>query len=138
MSTHYFWDIENVSFHNLHAIMDHVAKADGAIQCHVVFAKIKEARKEALMDHGWQLTSTEGCSRNSADIKIKEMIEALLDNAGSDVEKIVIITEDSGFLKIGRRIIEEGIDLEVICATKDPAWVRELASRKKNFNRTKE
>jgi len=90
------------------------------------------------MDHGWQLTSTEGCSRNSADIKIKEMIEALLDNAGSDVEKIVIITEDSGFLKIGRRIIEEGIDLEVICATKDPAWVRELASRKKNFNRTKE
>ena len=138
MSTHYFWDIENVSFHNLHAIMDHVAKADGDIQCHVVFAKIKEARKAVLMDHGWQLTSTEGSSRNSADIKIKEMIETLLDNTGSDVEKVVIITEDSGFLKICRRIIKEGIDLEIICATKDPAWARELADQKKNFRRTKE
>lgn len=133
MSTHYFWDIENVSYHNFDAIMDHVRDEDGDIQCHVVFAKIKEARKDALMDQGWQLTRTEGIAHNSADMKIKEMIEGLLDESTSGVEKVVIITEDRGFRKIGRRIIEQGIDLEIICATKDPAWVRELVNLKETF-----
>ncbi len=133
MSTHYFWDIENVSFHNLDAVMDRVSGEKDNVVCHVVFAKIKDARREALTARGWNLVETEGISRNSADRKIKEMIESLLEDPESDIEKVVIISEDKGFRKIGKRIIDRGLDIEIFCATKDPAWVRELMHYKETF-----
>ncbi len=133
MSTHYFWDIENVSFHNLKILMDRVNGEKDNVVCHVVFAKIKDTRREALTARGWKLVETEGIARNSADKKIKDMIRNLLDDPGSDAEKVVIISEDKGFRKTGMSIIEKGLDLEIICATKDPGWVRELMKYKETF-----
>ncbi len=133
MSTHYFWDIENVSFHNLDVIMEHIRATNGYIRCYVVYAKIKAARKDTLIDHGWELIKTEGIGRNSADKKIIEMIRTLLDS-DSNAEKIVIISEDKGFYKIGRTVIDRGLDVEIICSTKNPLWVHDLADYKK-FNR---
>ncbi len=133
MSTYYFWDIENISFHNFERIMDHVRLEKDDVQCYVVFAKIKEAHKEVLKTHGWQLFMTEEISRNSADMKIKDMIEILIENDQTDVRKIVLITEDKGFKKTGKKIIEKGYDVEIICATKNPTWVNELAAYKKDL-----
>ncbi len=113
--------------------MDRVNGEKDNVVCHVVFAKIKDTRREALTARGWKLVETEGIARNSADKKIKDMIRNLLDDPGSDAEKVVIISEDKGFRKTGMSIIEQGLDLEIICATKDPGWVRELMKYKETF-----
>ena len=48
MTDYFFWDIENVSFHNLDAIMKHVNDSKHDESCYVIYAKIKEARKEEI------------------------------------------------------------------------------------------
>ncbi len=125
MATYFFWDIENVSFHNLERIMEHTGKSDAEI-LYVVYSKIKEARKEKLQESGWILIQTEGISRNSADYKIQEMIQLILKKEPPLPDKIFLITEDKGFYNISQQIIDTGIKLEIICATKDPQWIKDL------------
>ena len=126
MLSYFFWDIENVSFHNLDRVMQHVHETTGAAELYVVYSKIKEARKVRLIENGWLLVQTEGISKNSADHKIEEMINLILAGRENLPEKITLITEDKGFYKISQQIIARGIQLEVICATKDPQWIKEL------------
>ncbi len=126
MITYIFWDIENVSIHNLERIMERVNNIQGDIKRYVVYSKIKEARKKALLDNSWILTDTGLISRNSADIKIKEMIDEILEDESNRVNKIILITEDKGFYKTAKKIIAGGIEVEVICGTKNPAWVKRL------------
>lgn len=133
MSTHYFWDIENVSFHNLEKIMNHIENEKNDVHCHVVFAKIKEARKEVLITNGWELIKAEQIGNNSADFKIKEMIESLLSKENNNLKKIVLITEDKGFKKTGKKIIDAGCDFDIITATKNPDWITELNNYKKSL-----
>ena len=55
MITLIFWDIENVSIYNLDRIMDHILLIQGNNERYVVYSKIKEARKQALVDKEWIL-----------------------------------------------------------------------------------
>lgn len=126
MVSYFFWDIENVSFHNLEKIMKHVNEASGEIKLYVVYSKIKEARKFQLLENGWTLIQTGGIAKNSADYKIKEMIDSILKDKLNTTGKIFLISEDKGFYKISRNIIMNGIPLEVICGTKDPQWIKDL------------
>jgi hypothetical protein len=126
MMTVIFWDIENVSIHNLERIMDRISGIPGNTVRYVVYSKIKEARKQSLLDNGWILTDTGQIGRNSADIKIKEMIDDVLCDENRLVGKIIIISEDKGFYKIAKRIKEQGIGVEVICGTKSPGWVERV------------
>jgi len=125
MTTYFFWDIENVSFHNLERIMQHTGKTEHE-KMYVVYSKIKDARKEQLLGNGWILIQTEGISHNSADYKIQEMIQLVLKEKSSLPDKIYLITEDKGFYKISQQIIDSGIKLEIICSTKDPQWIKNL------------
>ncbi|PKL17851.1 MAG: hypothetical protein CVV49_08710 [Spirochaetae bacterium HGW-Spirochaetae-5] len=125
MSIFFFWDIENVSFHNLERIMLHTGR-DEDEKRYVVYSKIKEARKEKLLEKGWVLVETDGISKNSADYKIQNMIQTILENRSSLPDKIYLITEDKGFFNISQKIIDTGIKLEIICSTKDPQWVKDL------------
>jgi len=125
MTTYFFWDIENVSFHNLERIMKHTGKTEDE-KLYVVYSKIKDSRKEQLLENGWILIQTEGISHNSADYKIQEMIQLILKEKSSLPGKVYLITEDKGFYKISQQIIDSGIKLEIICATKDPQWIKNL------------
>lgn len=125
MITYFFWDIENVSFHNLEKIMQYTGKSEEE-KLYVIYSKIKEARKVQLTEEGWILIQTENPGKNSADYKIQEMIELILNERSTLPMKIFLITEDKGFSKISRKIIENGIELEVICGTKDPQWIKDL------------
>ena len=87
MTTYFFWDIENVSFHNLEQIMQHTGKSENE-KLYVVYSKIKDARKETLLEKSWILIQTEGISRNSADYKIQEMIQLILKEKSSLPDKI--------------------------------------------------
>lgn len=127
MMTYYFWDIENVSFHNLERIMKHVHETSGPKKQYVVYSQIKESRKDRLAEVGWELVKTMGIYKNSADNVMKEMIESILDDNGIAAKKIVLITEDKGFYKISRQVIIAGIELEVICGRKDPEWIKKLS-----------
>jgi len=133
MTIYFFWDIENVSFHNLKRIMEHVNSASKQagnsilkIFLFAVYSRIKESRKIELTENGWELVLTAGAARNSADLKIKEMINSILDNKAAETGKIFLITEDRGFYKISQRIISSGIQLEIICGTKNPQWIKDL------------
>ncbi len=126
MISYFFWDIENVSFHNLARVMKSVSETDGDIKLHVVYSKIKEARKSELIENGWSLVDTGEISRNSADHKIKEMINSILDDKDNLPDKIFLITEDKGFFKISQQVIKAGIKLEIICGTKNPQWIKDL------------
>jgi len=126
MISYFFWDIENVSFHNLDRIMKRVHEIEGEIKLYAVYSKIKDGRKAVLIDNGWSLIDTGQISRNSADHKIKEMINSILENQKSTAAKFILITEDKGFFKISEQIISEGIGLEIICGTKDPQWIKDL------------
>lgn len=126
MMTVVFWDIENVSIHNLDRIMERIRNISSGTKRYVVYSKIKEARKEALLDNGWILIDTGEISSNSADKKIKDMIDGILEDDGKLPDKIVMITEDKGFYKTAKKIKACGIDVEVICRTKNPDWVRRL------------
>lgn len=125
MAVYFFWDIENVSFHNLDRITAMTDKSRNEI-LYVVYSKIKEARKIKLIEKGWILIQTSEISKNSADKKIQEMIALILDDKVNDIEKIYLITEDKGFSKISQKIIDNGIDLTVICGTKNPQWIQNL------------
>lgn len=127
MVTYYFWDIENVSFHNLERIMKHVHETSGPKKQYVVYSKIKESRKDRLTEVGWELVRTTGIYKNSADNVMKEMIESILDDNDIAAKKIVLITEDKGFYKISQQVIIAGIELEVICGRKDPEWIKKLS-----------
>lgn len=127
MVTYYFWDIENVSFHNLERIMKHVHETSGPKKQYVVYSKIKESRKDRLAEVGWELVKTMGIYKNSADNVMKEMIESILDDNDIAAKKIVLITEDKGFYKISRQVIIAGIELEMICGRKDPEWIKKLS-----------
>ncbi|HPB81670.1 MAG TPA: hypothetical protein PK200_06500 [Spirochaetota bacterium] len=127
MMTYYFWDIENVSFHNLERIMKHVHETSGPKKQYVVYSKIKESRKDRLAEVGWELVKTTGIYKNSADNVMKEMIESILDDNDIAAKKIVLITEDKGFYKISQQVIIAGIELEVICGRKDPEWIKKLS-----------
>ena len=127
MVTYYFWDIENVSFHNLERIMKHVHETSGPKKQYVVYSKIKESRKDRLAEVGWELVKTTGIYKNSADNVMKEMIESILDDNDIAAKKIVLITEDKGFYKISQQVIIAGIELEVICGRKDPEWIKKLS-----------
>jgi len=126
MMTVVFWDIENVSIHNLDRIMERIRSISSGTKRYVVYSKIKEARKEALLDNGWILIDTGAISSNSADKKIKDMIDGILEDEGKLPGKIILITEDKGFYKTAKKIKACGIDVEVICGTKNPEWVRRL------------
>lgn len=126
MYAYFFWDIENISFHNLDKIMKHVDSNNNITKCYVVYAKIKEAHKEILTRNNWILCQTEKISKNSADKEIKAMIENILNEKSNEISKICIITEDKGFKKICKKILQQEIDLEIICATKNPSWINEL------------
>lgn len=126
MAIYFFWDIENVSFHNLGNIMARVRECNGqTIPC-VVYSKIKESRKDVLLENGWRLVQAESVSRNCADEKIKELIRSILEDKNSLPEKIFIITEDKGFFKISKEILGRGIQLEILCGTKNPPWIHKL------------
>lgn len=125
MKVCFFWDIENVSFHNFERIMLHTGRNEDEKR-YVVYSKIKEARKEKLLEKGWILIETEGISKNSADYKIQDMIQLILKDKSSLPDKIYLITEDKGFFNISQQIIDTGIKLEIICATKDPQWIKDL------------
>ncbi len=127
MMTYYFWDIENVSFHNLERIMKHVHETSGPKKQYVVYSKIKESRKDRLAEVGWELVKTTGIYKNSADNVMKEMIGSILDDNDIAAKKIVLITEDKGFYKISQQVIIAGIELEVICGRKDPEWIKKLS-----------
>lgn len=53
MLSYFFWDIENVSFHNLDKIMKHADDPEICKKLYVVYSKIKEARKVILIENGW-------------------------------------------------------------------------------------
>jgi len=126
MMTVVFWDIENVSIHNLERIMERIRSINGGTKRYVVYSKIKEARKEALLDNGWMLIDTGEISRNSADKKIKDMIDGILEDEDKQPDKIILITEDKGFYKTAKKIKACGIDVEVICGRKNPDWACRL------------
>jgi hypothetical protein len=126
MITYYFWDIENVSFHNLERIMKHVHESSEPKKLFVVYSKIKESRKDRLTEVGWELVRTMGIYKNSADNVIKEMIQSILDDIHNSAKKIVLITEDKGFNKISQQVIIAGIELEILCGRKDPEWRKKL------------
>ncbi len=88
------------------------------IQCstkrYVVYSKIKEARKKVLEENGWILIETNEISRNSADKKINLMIEEILQEKNTSTEKIIIISKDKGFYKISKKIIAQGMQVEII------------------------
>jgi hypothetical protein len=126
MKSYFFWDIENVSIHNLGKIMDIVLGTPGDRYLYAVFSKIKESRKVDLSANGWTLVRTKGISRNSADKEIKKIIESLIEIEKDFPEKIFLISEDKGFAKISQRIISKGIQLEVIRGSKDPQWIKDL------------
>ncbi len=126
MTTFIFWDIENVSFHNLERIMEHTVNIKGDIKRYVVFSKIKEARKEVLTLNGWTLADAGLISKNAADKKIKSMIDEVLADNNNRAGKIIIISEDKGFYKTAKRIMSSGTDVEIICGTKNPEWVRRI------------
>jgi len=126
MKSYFFWDIENVSFHNLEKIMKIVRGVKGDIKLYTVYSKIKESRKSSLSENGWELVQTEGIGRNSSDRMIIEMIESVISTDNNLPENIYLITEDKGFFKISQKIISKGIHLEVICGTKDPQWIKDL------------
>ncbi len=128
MVTYVFWDIENVSIHNLGRIMERIGTNEGDTERYAVYSRIKESRTRSLIEEGWLLVPAGNASRNSADNKIKLMIEALMETADDSINKIIIITEDKGFRKIAKTIIERGIGLEIICGSKNPAWIDELRS----------
>jgi hypothetical protein len=108
--------------------MDRVAANEGETVRYAVYSRIKESRTRSLTEAGWLLVPAGNVSRNSADNKIKLMIEALLETADDSINKIIIITEDKGFRRIAKTIIERGIGLEIICGSKNPAWIDELRS----------
>jgi len=126
MTSYFFWDIENVSFHNLERIMIRVNETKGDIKLYAIYSKIKEERKAFLSENGWELIQTDGISKNAADYVIKNMIESVIDTDNNLPEQIVLITEDKGFFKISQKIIGKGIHLEVIRGTKDPQWIKDL------------
>jgi hypothetical protein len=126
MTAYFFWDIENVSFHNLESIMARVNSVGCVAACYVVFSRIKGARKAILIENGWILIETGAISKNSSDNKIKLMLEEILADSKNDIEKIFLITEDKGFSRISKKIIQKGIPLEIICGTKNPAWIQQL------------
>jgi len=126
MCSYFFWDIENVSFHNLEKIMKRVHETSCDVKLYAVYSKIKEARKSCLSENGWELVQTDGIARNSADSRIQNMIGSVLDSENNLPEQIILITEDKGFFKISREIIGKGIHLEVICGTKNPQWIKNL------------
>jgi hypothetical protein len=126
MTAYFFWDIENVSFHNLEKIMARVKGVECETACYVVFSKIKEARKDVLIENGWVLIETGAISKNSSDNRIKLMLEEILANGKNDIKKIFLITEDKGFSRISKKIMQSGIQLEILCGTKDPAWIHTL------------
>lgn len=126
MITLIFWDIENVSIYNLDRIMDHILLIQGNNERYVVYSKIKEARKQALVDKEWILINTGLIGRNSADVKIKEMIDGVLCDDNRAVGKIIIISEDKGFYKTAMKIKSRGIGLEIICGKKYPKWVERV------------
>jgi len=125
MTAYFFWDIENVSFHNLDRIMRYTAQGRDE-KLYVVYSKIKEGRKEKLIENGWELIQTGCIARNSADHMIQDMINRILKEQSSLPDKIYLITEDKGFFNISQQIIDKGIKLEIICATKDPQWIKDL------------
>jgi hypothetical protein len=126
MKSYFFWDIENVSFHNLEKIMTIVRGVKGDIKLYTIYSKIKESRKSSLSENGWELVQTEGIGRNSADKIIIKMIESVMVTENNLPESIYLITEDKGFFKISQKIISKGIHLEVICGTKYPQWIKDL------------
>lgn len=126
MKSYFFWDIENVSFHNLEKIMEIVRGVKGDIKLYTIYSKIKETRKSSLSENGWELVQTEGIGRNSADKIIVKMIESVISTENNLPESIYLITEDKGFFKISQKIISKGIHLKVICGTKDPQWIKDL------------
>lgn len=125
MTAYFFWDIENVSFHNLKRIMQFTGPGKDE-KLYVVYSKIKEERKEKLLENGWELIHTGCIARNSADHMIKDMIKKILKEQSSLPYKIYLITEDKGFFNISQQIIDNGIKLEIICATKNPQWIKDL------------
>jgi len=126
MKSYFFWDIENVSFHNLEKIMTIVREVNGDIKLYTIYSKIKESRKSSLAENGWELVQTEGIGRNSADKVIVNMLESIISTENNLPESIYLITEDKGFFKISQKIISKGIHLEVICGTKNPQWIKDL------------
>jgi len=126
MLSYFFWDIENVSIHNLEKIMDRVRAIEGEVRLFAVYSKIKESRKTQLVENGWILTPSGEISKNSADHKIKNMIESILGDQGITTGNIFLITEDKGFYKISQKIIQKGINLEIITGTKNPDWIKDL------------
>ena len=126
MNTFIFWDIENVSIHNLERIMERTGNIQSNTKRYVVYSKIKEERKKDLLANNWILTDTGEISKNSADKKIKDMIDEILEDENIHIDKIIIITEDKGFYKTAKKIIARGIQVEIICGTKNPSWVKRL------------
>ncbi|HON80593.1 MAG TPA: hypothetical protein PK544_19025 [Spirochaetota bacterium] len=126
MGSYFFWDIENVSFHNLERVMQHVHAAPEEKKLYVVYSRIKESRKKELLENGWELVQTAGISKNSADNVMKEMIESIIVNIQDVPGKIYLITEDKGFYKTAKRVIMAGFQMEVVCGSKDPGWVKKL------------
>lgn len=126
MITYIFWDIENVSFHNLERIMDRISNIKDNTQRYVVYSKIKEERKTDLLANSWILIDTGEISKNSADKKIKSMIDEILEDENIHIDKIIIISEDKGFYKTAKKIITRGVQVEIICGTKNPSLVKQL------------
>jgi hypothetical protein len=135
MTSYFFWDIENVSFHNLEHIMARVRKSDGNTISYAVYSRIKESRRDVLLENGWMLVPANNNSRNSADNKIKEIIHSIIGETDNLPEKISIITEDAGFYKTSKQILEKGVQLEIICGTKNPAWIKRLDRLKLNIKK---
>jgi hypothetical protein len=106
--------------------MKYVHEAPGEVKLYVIYARIKEARKAQLLEKGWILVQADEISKNSADYKIKEMIDLILEDNGIIPLKIFLITEDKGYYKISQQIIAKGIRLEIITGTKNPEWIRNL------------
>lgn len=129
MKSYFFWDIENVSFHNLEKIMKIAKAVNGDKKLFTVYSKIKESRKPSLSENGWELIQTEGIGRNSSDRMIIKMIDAVITGENDLPENIFLITEDKGFFNISQKIISKGIHLEVICGTKDPQWIKDLKKK---------
>lgn len=106
--------------------MKRVHETEGELKLYVVYSRIKETRTFQLTDSGWELIYTGIISKNSADYKIKNMINSLIENEDIKPSKIFLITEDKGFSKISKKIIERGIQLEIITGKKNPQWIKDL------------
>jgi hypothetical protein len=106
--------------------MKYVHAAEGELKLYVVYARIKEARKALLLENGWILVQASEISKNSADYKIKEIINSVLEDKENIPRKIFLITEDKDYYKIAQQVIAKGIRLEVITGTKNPQWIRNL------------